>query len=241
MRNKSILILEDDILTADRIENYLVQMDYTDIRKANDYDRGIKLIEEKLPDVALLDIRLGRGPTGIDFANHLRSVSPETKVIFLTAQMDKCNIEKAKLVKPNGYIPKPIKLETLMAVLEFSFLDNRKIETQTEEEKVVYLKVDRIVHKIILSNIKYIETKHIYSFLYMNGEDRAKMFRLSMRELMETLSSDTFIQTHRSFAVNLKYSDEISKNSVRIDDSIIPISRNRYSAIKSAFKSYQLS
>ena len=42
------------------------------------------MILEVDPDVALLDIELGNGPTGLDFAEYIASSAPHVAIVFLT-------------------------------------------------------------------------------------------------------------------------------------------------------------
>ena len=239
MKNKSILVFEDDLLIANRIESYLLQIGYNDIYQIRNYECGMQFLKQKVPDIMLLNICSKRGALAVAFATQLRSLNPNAILILVAERIDKCTIEQVKYLRPSGYIPKPIRFDTLMTMLDFSCLNMIKQEPIIKRESTTYLKDNGIIHRIILNRIKFIETKHIYSYLYIDGDERAKMFRLSMKELMGHLPVEDFVQTHRSFAVNLKYSDQVSKNGVKVEDQLIPISRNRYSAIKSAFQNYQ--
>lgn len=239
MKNKSILIFEDDLLIANRIESYLLQIGLNDIYQIQNYECGMQFLKQKVPDIVLLNICSKRGALAVAFAAQLRSLNPNTILILLAEKIDKCIVEQFKYLRPSGYIPKPVRLNALMVMLEFSCLKVLDHESVLKRENSTYLKDNGIIHRIILSRIKYIETKHVYSYLYIDGDHKAKMFRLSMKELMGHLPVEDFVQTHRSFAVNLKYSDQVSKNGVKVEDQLIPISRSRYSTIKSAFQNYQ--
>lgn len=49
---------------------------------------------------------------------------------------------------------------------------------------------------------------------------------LPLKELLIALPADQFLQTHRSYLVNLKMIDAIDGNQVRIGEKLLPVSRS---------------
>ena len=56
------------------------------VGEARDGAEALALIEQRLPDVALLDISLGPGPDGLEVACKLQQMNLAVKVIFLSGQ-----------------------------------------------------------------------------------------------------------------------------------------------------------
>lgn len=238
MKNKNILLVDDDPTMAARVEFYLIKLGFKQICTLSNFGDGLKYLEKRIPDIVLLNISSEECTASIDFAAQLRTFDSNTIIIFMSEGMNEAIIEQVKIIKPNAYIPKPVKMDVLMATLAFSCVRMNDADCIENREDVSCLRADGILQRIPLSNIKYIETKHNYSYLYLNGDHKAKVLRLSMKKLLDKLPSEDFIQTHRSYAINLKYSNEITRTGVKVADNIIPISRNRYKAIKSAFQNY---
>jgi DNA-binding NarL/FixJ family response regulator len=49
---------------------------------------AIGMVNKLSPDVVLIDLDLGKGPTGIDLAHAIRSAKPNTGIVFLTSYDD---------------------------------------------------------------------------------------------------------------------------------------------------------
>ena len=66
----------------------LASADITVIASAKTSAEAIDLAHTHFPQVALVDLHLGRGPTGVDVAHELRKNDPRIGVVFLTSFED---------------------------------------------------------------------------------------------------------------------------------------------------------
>jgi len=82
------LILEDDDLTRVSIAAALSAASITVVGHAKTSAEAIEIANRFLPHVALLDLHLGRGPSGVDVAHELRKISPAIGIVFLTTFAD---------------------------------------------------------------------------------------------------------------------------------------------------------
>jgi len=81
-----ILIVEDHQVVADGLAALLnEQPDMTVVGTAVGVEDSLMLTAELMPDVALVDFRLGDG-TGADAGTGIRQIRPDTKLIFLTRE-----------------------------------------------------------------------------------------------------------------------------------------------------------
>ena len=81
-----ILIVEDHQVVADGLAALLNdQPDMTVVGTAVGVEDSLMLTAELMPDVALVDFRLGDG-TGADAGTGIRQIRPDTKLIFLTRE-----------------------------------------------------------------------------------------------------------------------------------------------------------
>lgn len=221
MKTFKILIVEDEILIADNIKLHLERKGYEVVGIAISYEEAIALYTQYRPDLTLLDIRLNGRKSGIEVAQFIRDQEQPKPFIFLTSQIDKKNIDDAKVTFPAGYLSKPIQKESLIASIEIA------IHKGSLDEKVETISFyDGEKRYIIpIQNIHYIQSVHVYVEIFI--KDRSPILqRTSLKNLLEELPPDKFIQTHRSFIVNLEQVTSYSNESIMIEESQIPISRN---------------
>ncbi|MFK7886388.1 MAG: response regulator [Gammaproteobacteria bacterium] len=80
------------------------------------YEEGIRAIAEHRYDVAVLDIELPE-QSGLEFARACVEKQPECKVVFLTGNLDRKNVEEAMRLRANGYLLKTIDTRDLVSSL----------------------------------------------------------------------------------------------------------------------------
>ncbi len=83
MEGRSLLIVEDDALLRELVAGALETRGFrvTTAATAADAMRAVHTVD---PDGALVDIDLGEGPTGFDFADRLLQQYPHVAIVFLT-------------------------------------------------------------------------------------------------------------------------------------------------------------
>ena len=80
-----IVLADDHPLTRVGIRDYLLkEEEFELVGEASDGIEAGRLIENKKPDIALLDIRMP-GESGVSLARKIRELSPSTAVIMLTS------------------------------------------------------------------------------------------------------------------------------------------------------------
>lgn len=188
----------------------------------------LKLAEALKPEIVLTDIDLNDGQTGIEAAEELLTVSPRTRIIYVTSYTDKF-IQDVFLSRANvcGFLNKPIEKEYLKKMIE-------KAEQQAAEEHRLNLPTGRSTVTVYENDILYIESyKRTLTFHLANKKSIAVYGSLS--DYIQRLS-DRFILTHQSFAVNKIYVAGIKKKDIFLTDgTIIPVSRNKLKEVRGFF------
>jgi len=218
-----ILIIEDEILIADNIKRYLELKGYIVTGIAISYDEAIQLLEETQPDIALLDIRLNGIKNGIDVAHFIKNKSESIPFLFLTSQMDPKSIDEAKRTFPSGYLSKPIQLESLCASIEITLYN---FYSQNVEDITIRLHDGYTKYLISADEISYIQAEHVYVKVYKKDGEHI-LHRSTLKDLLSKLPSDQFVQTHRSFVINIKHISSWDTTSIYIGKTEIPMSRSR--------------
>lgn len=83
MYKRTIVVVDDDEFLRSLIANSLESADFNVLTAENASDAR-RVINSVDPDAVVLDIDLGRGPTGFDIANNLRKTSKGVGIVFLT-------------------------------------------------------------------------------------------------------------------------------------------------------------
>lgn len=121
-----ILIVEDELLVAEDIAEILA-VDYYAIFVAKNFLEAKHILETQMPDLAICDINLGEGPSGIDFAKLVKDQYSFVEIVYLTAFNQVKTISEAQSTSPYSYIVKPYTEEQIKVVVQmvFNFIKER--------------------------------------------------------------------------------------------------------------------
>ena len=90
------LVIEDDDLMRVSLVAALASADVDVVASAKTSAEALELAQTLFPQVALVDLHLGRGPTGVDVAHELRKNDPRIGIVFLTSFEDPRLIAETK-------------------------------------------------------------------------------------------------------------------------------------------------
>lgn len=119
-RRKHILAVDDDATMLKTLKEHLHD-DY-DVATAISGKVALKFLEKKKTDLILLDYAMP-GESGTEILEQLRE-NENTKdipVIFLTGVTERDKIREALVLKPQGYLLKPIEHDKLLAAIDKIF------------------------------------------------------------------------------------------------------------------------
>jgi two-component system, NarL family, response regulator LiaR len=116
----TVLVVDDHAVFSDAVAMLLEQQpDVRLVGAAHDAAEAIRLIDvdpDDQPDVVLIDLDLP-GVDGIQATRRIRELSPDSKVVVLTALQDPEVIADALAAGACGYVPKTSAVEDLMDVV----------------------------------------------------------------------------------------------------------------------------
>lgn len=123
-------VVEDDSLTRLAICAALTSRGLFVTLEAATAAEAIEGAERSLIEVAVLDLHLGQGPTGLDVARALRSKNPSVGVVFLTSFDDPRMLDASLPNLPGGaqYLVKSSieSIDSLIAAVELAFTGKGK-------------------------------------------------------------------------------------------------------------------
>ena len=112
--NSEILIVDDNADIRNIINELILDAGYK-TRLAANYNQALSEIDKKLPDVAILDVKLDKGDNdGIELLSHIKSKDKDVPVIIISGH---ANIEMAVKSLHEGafeFIEKPFDQERLL-------------------------------------------------------------------------------------------------------------------------------
>jgi DNA-binding LytR/AlgR family response regulator len=223
--NFYILAVEDDPLYAEGLELLLTELGYTHFSIVDNAIEALKIFKQQPPDLLLVDIELNGPLNGIELVEIVSAIRP-TPVIYVTAFSDATTFNKAKQTRPSAYLLKPYQAKNLELAMELALFQNSGKETSEERENGAYkvdatynaffVKYNNRLIKIPISDLLFIEVDEKYCYVYTR--DRRYAVNIRLKNLLDQLPAQSFIQTHRSFAVRLDAIEEVN-----LEDSIVKI------------------
>ena len=139
-----ILIIDDNSDIREILNDLIIEAGYS-TRLAANYNQALTEIDKKLPDVAIIDVKLDKGDNdGIELLNHIKNKNVNVPVIIISGH---ANIDMAiKSLKSGAFefIQKPFDKERLMNFIRRA-VENLNLKKQNEKlESKLYHTFDLI-------------------------------------------------------------------------------------------------
>ncbi len=190
-------------------------------------DELLDAAKEEAFTLYILDVIMP-GTNGIDVAQEIRSFDSAADIVFLTVSPHFAY--ESYRVKALDYLLKPLQPQVL-----FSILNNVAQKEQKPQEGFT-LKIGTTLVRILFSQLAYVEVchKHLY-FNLTNGQVWEVFGSLKDYETI-LLERPEFMQTHRSYIVNMLQIAEFSPAGIRtFSGKLLPVSRLRYAQLQNDY------
>lgn len=243
------LIVDDENRARETIKQ-LIQLfcpQITTVAEADSVATALASIEQRKPDILLLDIRLGVG-SGFDI---LRQTKVDNlNVIFITAYNEYA--VKAFKVSAIDYLLKPIDPDDFIEAIEKAhqrlikdslearidlFLHNIS-QKETPISKIT-LNTTESFHIVEIDQIVYCQADKNYTTFYLKNQAPIVVSK-NLREYESILPTAQFIRSHQSYLVNLQHVIRYEKGDknhlVTTNDWTVPIALRRKDKVLQALK-----
>ncbi len=214
-----IYIVEDNIKILEQIRQYISEylsayQLHADIQVIS--ERFESILDQINPDQAnniyFLDIVLGEASNGLRLAQKIRNRDTFGYIIFITSHMEFAFPAIQYKVRALDYI---LKNDEELKYKIFQCLDTIRRELSGKndkpEERTILIRTSGTHFIIPLKDIIYFETNTVKRSIVLHTPDKSIEFRDTLDELQNNLD-DSFYRCHRSFLINLKHVQSISKN-----------------------------
>ena len=229
----AILIVDDEPLAHQVLEKYAEGISFIKVI-GNAYDgvSALNFVNENKVDAILLDIQLP-DLSGMELLETLQHRAP--KVIFTTAYTEYA-IQSFDFDQVIDYLNKPIAFPRFIKAidrlkyqldLEASAASDVPSTVENHSGKLDHLmiKEDKVIHKIDLDTILYIQSWGNYLKVFLSS-NQTRLVRRTIGEMESDLDSQGFVRVHKSYLINTKHVSAIDGNQVLIVDQKLPIGRN---------------
>ena len=234
-KNIRVLIVEDEFINLDLLRDYLEDAGYEVSGDAMKADEAIEILERFDTDIAILDINIKGEKDGIWIATQIRK-KYHIPFIFLTAYSDPKTVARAAEVNPYGYLVKPFTQADIFTSIEIALKNCAKekgtydLPKETNEETTelaigdfIFVKDDYIFKKILIADIHFIQAYKNY--LEISFANARIVFRSTLQKISEVLPKKHFMQTHRSFIVNINFIDSVNADMIVMGNKEVPLSK----------------
>ena len=152
--SKEILIIDDNADIRNIINDLIIEAGYK-TRIAANYNQALNEIDKKLPDVAIIDVKLDKGDNdGLELLTHIKTKDKNIPVIIITGH---ANIEMAiKALKAGAFefIEKPFNQERLLNFINRA-VENVNLKSKNKEfESKLFYSYELIGNSENIKNIK---------------------------------------------------------------------------------------
>ena len=149
-----ILIVDDNADIRNILNDLIIDAGYK-TRLAANYNQALSEIDKKMPDVAILDVKLDKGENdGIELLSHIKSTNKDVPVIIITGH---ANVEMAVNSLKHGafeFIEKPFDQNRLLNFIKRA-VENLSLKTQNRDyENKLFSSYELIGESKNISNIK---------------------------------------------------------------------------------------
>jgi DNA-binding NarL/FixJ family response regulator len=134
-----VLLIDDDLFTRSSLTAALNGAGMTVIASAENGSSGIAAMKSSNPEVAVVDLDLGPGPSGIDICNALRIHNPLIGLVLLTSYTDPRVHDPSNSQLPKGcrFLSKTEMTDIKLLVQEILIARNKPLSVDKNKRSTV--------------------------------------------------------------------------------------------------------
>jgi DNA-binding LytR/AlgR family response regulator len=219
------LLVDDEPPAREIIRRYIQTVPMLEL--AGEFGNALQamaFLQQHPIDLIFLDIRMPQ-LNGNEF---LKAVKNPPPVIFTTAHAEYA-LEGYEL-DVIDYLLKPIQFDRFIKAVNKAFAfkgqhvqEAKPASEEPKQDNFVYFRADRKMVKVMLNDIRYIESMKDYVKVFTN--DDVIITKQSLNSVEAMLPEKQFIRTHRSFIVSLSKVKSYTHELIEINKEEIPIGK----------------
>lgn len=229
-----ILLVEDELITARRMQIALERKGYKITAIATSGDEALRAVQSVLPDIVLMDIHLSGKTDGITTAKSIRRMH-SMPIIFVTEVNDAETFQNAKEAIPQNYITKPFDDETLYRAIELAIQNSLQPRGDIQQmgprlTDGIFIKTkEQLYKKLCFSDIMYVKSEGAYSKIFFVDKNKQGesnfLISISSNNVIKQLAYPLLVKVHKSYYVNIHRIESIQGCELSIQGNKIPIGK----------------
>ncbi|NAS10908.1 LytR/AlgR family response regulator transcription factor [Poritiphilus flavus] len=216
------ILIEDEIPAQKVLRNYIDKLDNLEFVGA--FQSAIAanpFLKKNEVDLIFMDINLP-DITGIEY---IRTLTNPPQVIMTTAYPNYA-VESYELDAVRDYLVKPFSFERFLKAVNrvrTGMREKESYEDKDSRDPVLFVNVDKTLHRIRAGEILYIESEKNYVTI-VTRTNRLSYID-SLKNWLDRLPQDLFVQTHKSYIVNLREVEQVNGNRLTVKGIRLPLGR----------------
>jgi DNA-binding LytR/AlgR family response regulator len=226
MTKLTCFAIDDEPHALELTRNFVVRTPFLEyVGGSHRVSDGLAALHENPVDLLFLDIEMPN-TTGIELATMLnQQVVQNPPMIVFTTAFDHFAIDGFR-VNAIDFLLKPFSYE------EFLRASNRALrqvllKTPNAEQAAsidhLFVKVDYSFVRVDFRDILYIVGLKDYTKIFLKNASKPLLSLTSLKALEEKLPTNIFMRVHRSYIVGLNQISSMTRTSLQIGDTTIPI------------------
>jgi DNA-binding LytR/AlgR family response regulator len=225
MEPLNILIVEDDVITANDIRETLEKAGHHITAIARTYQEAISALKRQPSNLAILDIRLeGSAADGIITAKELLTIH-RMPIIYLTASSETETFQRAKETLPAAYLLKPFRHAELALQVELAYHHyrvNQKPSISPDTESL-FLPINKGYESISKADVIFLQAEGAYVNIFLREKETPLLLSMNLGYLSQYFDAPNFYRLSRSLLINLKYVERLEGSSLFMRNHKLPL------------------
>ena len=192
----------------------------------------LELLEQQQFDLLFLDIMIPNEMNGFELAKKVRSLDPIVDIVFVTNDTDYATL--GYKVRALRYITKPFSTEQI-----YDALDATYHKTVFDFTNKIAFPLKEGIASLSYHSILYVEADAHYSILVRADNEEKLHIRAPFSQMCKWLAQGPFLQTHRSYLINLMYAEKIRNQQIHLSGGYtVPIGIRFKEKVEKIYASY---
>ncbi|WP_420552064.1 LytR/AlgR family response regulator transcription factor [Tenacibaculum aiptasiae] len=222
------IIIEDELPAQNILKNYIKKV--PGIHLTDTFQTAISangFFKNNTVDTVFLDINLP-DISGLDF---IKTIKNPPKIVITTAYPDYA-VTSFELDTIVDYLVKPFSFDRFLKAI--TKVEKHLSREEIKQENVLFLNIDKTIHKVHISDILYLESDRNYVTFHTTSKKLTIID--SLKKWRDSLEKSHFLQIHKSYIVNTKKIDKLTGTSLSINNISLPVGRTYKNSIKAILK-----
>lgn len=213
------LIVDDNNVTGLMLHEMLKKIDGIEVMRVfNSAIEARTYLKENAIDMLFLDVEMP-GMTGLE----LLKVLPEKPLTIMVTAKKEYAVEAFEL-NVVDFLVKPFSLSRVMLAVEkaIELLQMKNTRLNQVEKDHIFIRDNKAIRKILLSDILWIESKGDY--VKIITPNSSYIIHSTLKNMEENLPAKNFVRIHRGFLISLDKLEYIEDGAAYIQGTSLPVS-----------------